>query len=62
MAPEKKVEVTMVRSMIGCTERQRRTLRALGLRKISAQRVHSINPAIKGLIEKVSHLVTVREL
>lgn len=62
MANEKQVEVRMVRSAIGCTERQRATLRSLGLGKISSSRVHTLTPQVKGLIGKVAHLVEVKDV
>lgn len=56
---EKKVTVTLVKSAIGTTERQRRTLRALGLRRVGKSNTLTVTPAIQGMITKVSHLVEV---
>lgn len=58
---DKKVEVKMVRSLIGCNQRQRNTLRALGLRKIGSVRKHTMNDTICGMIDKVHHLVEVKD-
>ncbi|SFP87874.1 50S ribosomal protein L30 [Caldicoprobacter faecalis] len=57
-----KLRVTQVRSTIGCTQDQIATLRALGLRKIRSQKIHEDNPTIRGMIQKVKHLVEVEEI
>ncbi len=57
-----KLKVTQVRSSIGIKPKQRGTLRALGLRGISQTREHDDNPVIRGMINKVPHLVTVEEI
>ena len=54
-----RVNVKLVKSLIGCTPNQRKTARAMGLRKIGAQRTHQYNDVIKGMINKVKHLVLV---
>ncbi|MDH4227767.1 MAG: 50S ribosomal protein L30 [Deltaproteobacteria bacterium] len=54
-----KVKVTMVRSYIGGTERQRETLKGLGLRKINSSKVLVDTPSVRGMITKVAHLVEV---
>jgi len=59
---EKKILVKQVRSVISCTPNQRDTMRALGLRKINATREHKDNPVIRGMIDKVKHLVEVTEI
>lgn len=59
---EKKLRVTLVKSPIGYTERQKGTVRALGLRKMNDTVEHNDTPPIRGMIAKVSHLVTVEEL
>jgi large subunit ribosomal protein L30 len=54
------VEITQVRSVIGAQESQRRTLRALGLRRIH-QTVRQVDrPEISGMLAKVAHLIEVR--
>jgi large subunit ribosomal protein L30 len=54
-----KIVVTQVKSLIGCTERQRLTVRGLGLKRIG----HSIelpdNASVRGMVVKVQHLITV---
>lgn len=54
-----KVAITQVRSGIGRPGDQRRTLEALGFRKHQQTIVHDDSPAIRGMIGKVSHLVSV---
>jgi len=54
-----KVVVTLVGSYIGCTQSQRGTLRALGLRKRDAVREHEATPVVLGMIDRVQHLVKV---
>ncbi|RSL28826.1 50S ribosomal protein L30 [Salibacterium salarium] len=58
----KKVEITLSRSLIGRPEDQRVTVNTLGLRKVNHTVVKEDNSAIRGMINKVSHLLTVKEL
>lgn len=53
------IRVVQKRSSIDCSERQKRTLRALGLRKINQVVELPKNPAVEGMIRKVAHLVRV---
>jgi len=53
------IKIKQVRSRIKCPKDQKRTLDALGLRKIGRIVEHDDNPAIRGMIEKVKHLVSV---
>ena len=65
MARKKKtkhLKVTLVRSTIGRQEIQKRTVQALGLRKMHQTRVIPDNPSMRGMIRKVTHLVTVEEV
>lgn len=55
----KKFKVTLVRSWIGCTETQRATLLALGLKKRHKSVFISDNSANRGQVMKIQHLVTV---
>jgi large subunit ribosomal protein L30 len=58
---KKKVRITLVRSPIGYSKRQKKTVRALGLRRLH-QTVEQVDtPVLRGMIAKVSHLVTVEE-
>jgi large subunit ribosomal protein L30 len=56
-----KLEVTLVRSLVGQREDQRVTVHTLGLHKIRQTVVHDDTPQIRGMIHKVRHLVSVRE-
>ncbi|MCY9210548.1 50S ribosomal protein L30 [Bacillus subtilis] len=56
-----KLEITLKRSVIGRPEDQRVTVRTLGLMKTNQTVVHEDNAAIRGMINKVSHLVSVKE-
>jgi large subunit ribosomal protein L30 len=52
-----KIKVTQVKSSIDRSERQKATLIALGLKKISQSAEHEATPQILGMISKVAHLV-----
>ena len=56
-----KIKIKQVRSAIGRPARQKATLTALGLRKINQVVEVEATPQIKGMVAKVSHLVTVEE-
>ena len=56
-----KIKVKLVRSRINCPLDQKRTLDALGLRKLNRVVEHEDTPAIRGMINKVSHLVSIVE-
>jgi large subunit ribosomal protein L30 len=56
-----KIKVTQVRSSIKRPQNQKRTLEALGLRKINQVVEHENTPNILGMISKVQHLVSVQE-
>lgn len=59
---QRTVRVTLVKSPIGCKQDQRATVQALGLRKVKASVVHKETPQIRGMINKISHLVEVEEV
>ncbi|MDH3674745.1 MAG: 50S ribosomal protein L30 [Anaerolineae bacterium] len=64
MAGKKKskvIQVTWVKSSIGYSARQKNTVRALGLRKLGQTVEHNDTPVIRGMINRVSHLVRVEE-
>ncbi|TMW70043.1 50S ribosomal protein L30 [Alteribacter natronophilus] len=58
----KKLEITLTRSLIGRPQDQRVTVNTLGLRKMNHTVVQEDNAAIRGMVNKVSHLVTVKEI
>ncbi|MEK6587649.1 MAG: 50S ribosomal protein L30 [Chloroflexota bacterium] len=55
------LKVTLMKSPIGYNERQKRTVRALGLRKVHQTVELADTPAVRGMIAKVPHLVAVEE-
>ncbi len=57
-----KLKITQVRSVIGRPANQRRVVAALGLRRREAVVVHNDTPAIRGMVFKVRHLVSVEEV
>lgn len=59
MAEAKQVKVTLTRSLLGRPEKQVRVARALGLTKTQRTVVHYDTPIIRGMINKISHLLTV---
>lgn len=57
-----KLNIKQIKSRIGSTERQRKNLDALGLRKINQTVQHEDSAIILGMIEKVQHLVVVEKV
>ncbi len=57
----KKIEITLVRSPLTCKPRHRRTVQALGLKKIGQTVVHDDTEAIRGMANRVNYLVNVVE-
>jgi len=57
-----KLQITLKRSLIGRPEDQRVTVRTLGLRKLHQTVVQEDNAAIRGMVNKVIHLVDVKEV
>lgn len=57
-----KLQITLVRSLIGRPETQRTTVKTLGLRKINDTVVQNDNAAIRGMVNQVSHLIAVKEI
>jgi large subunit ribosomal protein L30 len=53
------IKIKQVRSRIKCPKVQKRTLDALGLKKLGRMVEHEDNPAILGMVEKVKHLVEI---
>ena len=56
------LKITQVRSSIGAKPKQRGTLRALGLRRINHTVEHPDRPEIRGMVDRVPHLVQVEEV
>jgi large subunit ribosomal protein L30 len=61
MAEQKTIKVILTGSAIGCTVRQRESLRALGLRRRESAAVLKDSPSVRGLIRKVAHLIRVED-
>lgn len=57
----KKIKITLTGSPIGRSESQHRVLRGLGLRKLGRAVIREDTPAIRGMVAKVIHMVTVEE-
>ncbi len=57
MAKQELVKIRLVKSTIGVPEKQRKIVRALGLRKLNSSVVQKNTPQIQGMISKVQHLI-----
>ena len=57
-----KIRITQIRSAIGCRQKQKRTIQALGLGKLHRQRELNRTPVIWGMVQKVAHLLKIEEL
>jgi large subunit ribosomal protein L30 len=58
----KKLQITQRRSAIDRDFRQKRTIRALGIRRMNNPVIHNDTPQIRGMIYKVRHLLEVNEI
>lgn len=58
----KKIKITLVKSPIDRPERQKETLKALGLNKLNATREVEATPQILGMVRKVNHMIAVEEV
>ena len=61
-ASNRRLKITLTKSVIGYRESQRLTVRSLGLRRIRQSVIHNDTPGIRGMVHKVSHLVSVEEV
>jgi len=59
---ESKIQITLNTGVIGATERQKRTVAALGLRYRESSRVVKETPALRGMVNAVSHLVSAEKI
>lgn len=57
-----KVKVRLVKSIIGRKQDQVATVKALGLKKVNSEVEHEDTPQIRGMIQKVIHLIEVKEM
>jgi large subunit ribosomal protein L30 len=58
---KKNLSIKLIRSLIGRPEKQRKIVRALGLRRINHEVLHMDTPSIRGMIHKIPHMVDVKE-
>jgi large subunit ribosomal protein L30 len=58
---DKVIRITLIRSPIGYSKRQKGTIRALGLRRMNQTVEHAESPVLRGMLAKVEHLVQVEE-
>lgn len=58
----KRLQIKLVRSPIGYSVRQKRTVQALGLRKLNQTVEKPDNSAVRGMVERITHLVEVEEV
>lgn len=56
------LKITQTKSTIGSIGKHKRTVRALGLKRIRDSKVHEDTPQVRGMIRKVSHLIRVEEV
>jgi large subunit ribosomal protein L30 len=56
------LRITLKRSLIGRPEKHKRIVRALGLRRLNKSVIHNDVPSIRGMINKISHMINVEEL
>ncbi len=57
-----KIKITLVKSFIGSTKRQKLTVEALGLKKLNHTVEHEATPQVLGMVRKLNHLVKVEEI
>jgi len=58
----KKIKITLVKSVIGYSKRHKATVRALGLKKINQSVIQEETPVIMGMLKKVNHLVNIEQV
>ncbi|WP_066640458.1 50S ribosomal protein L30 [Desulfolucanica intricata] len=57
-----KLKITLVRSCIGRPQKQRDTVKALGLRKVNSSVIKEDTPIVRGMVNKISHLLKVEDI
>ncbi len=67
MSPKKKstlpqIKIKLVKSIIGCTEKQRAVVRGLGLRKLNSEVIREKRPEILGMVRKIDFMLRVEEV
>ncbi|OGI20205.1 MAG: 50S ribosomal protein L30 [Candidatus Melainabacteria bacterium RIFOXYA12_FULL_32_12] len=61
MSNAKQIKVTLKKSIIGASETQKKIVKALGISKMNQTVTHNDTPAIRGMVNKIPHLVNVEE-
>lgn len=56
------IKITLVKSTIGANPKHKKTVQALGLRKVNSSVIQQDNAATRGMVNQVSHLVKVEEI
>tara|TARA_Y100001970_G_C13468352_1_gene478515 strand:- start:299 stop:487 length:189 start_codon:yes stop_codon:yes gene_type:complete len=62
MAENKKIKITLIKSPIGYKQKAKKTLEALGLKKLNQSIEHNVNDSIMGMIKIIDYLIKVEEL
>ena len=62
MAENKKIKITLIKSPIGYKQKAKKTLEALGLKKLNQSIEHNVNDSIIGMIKIIDYLIKVEEL
>ena len=62
MKNDKKIQITLIKSPIGYKPKAKKTLEALGLKKINQSVIHVNNNCINGMINKIDYLIKIKEL
>lgn len=57
----KEIKVTLIHSPIGRSQRQKDTVKALGLTKLNQTVTHQDSPSIRGMLQKIKHLIKVED-
>lgn len=59
---DESVKVTLIKSTIGCLQKQKATVAALGLKKPGSSKIFKVSPALNGMLFRVRHLIKVEEV
>ena len=62
MSEKPKLKITLIRSVVGRPEKQRKVTRGLGLKKMHQSVIRNDRPEIQGMIAKISHLLKVEKI
>ena len=62
MTKNKKIKITLIKSPIGYKEKAKRTLEALGLKKMNQSVIHNENDSIVGMLNSINYLIKIEEI